>query len=69
MILASLFMFMVAGGPLIGYAVLYLLPMLLVCTAAFYAVAALCRESLARGRDQELARELPYGFAGQEIRA
>jgi len=69
MILASLFMFMVAGGPLIGYAVLYLLPMLLVCAAAFYAVAALCRESLARGRDLELAGELPYGFAGQEIRA
>ena len=69
MVLAALFMFVVVGGSLLGLALLYLAPMLVVCLLTYFALKALYIEARVKGRDLPDTGELPYGFAGHDIRA
>lgn len=64
-----LLVFMVAAGYLLGLKLLYLTPLLAVCTLAFYALKALYREARDKGRELPDTGELPYGFAGHDLRA
>ncbi len=53
----------------LGPAVLYLLPLVVLCGVLFYVLRALYREARAKARELPDTGELPYGFAGHELRA
>ena len=65
MILAMLSCVAVVLGP----AVLYLLPLFAVCGVLFFVLQALFREARVKARELPDTGELPYGFAGHELRA
>ena len=60
---------MAAGAYMLGRKVLYLIPLLAVCALAFHALKALYREARDKGRELPDTGELPYGFAGHDLRA
>ena len=64
-----LLVFMVAALTCSGASVLYLIPLLAVCALAFHALKALYREARDKGRELPDTGELPYGFAGHDLRA
>jgi len=60
---------MAAGAYILWRKVLYLIPLLAVCALAFHALKALYREARDKGRELPDTGELPYGFAGHDLRA
>ena len=66
MIGASLFLFVVLLGP---WVLIVLAPLLTVCLLTYLALRALYVEARTKGRELPDSGELPYGFAGHDIRA
>lgn len=66
MIGASLFLFVVLLGP---WVLIALAPLLAVCLLTFHALKALYAEARIKARELPDSGELPYGFAGHDIRA
>ena len=66
MIGASLFLFVVLLGP---WVLIALAPLFAVCLLTFHALKALYAEARTKARELPDSGEIPYGFAGHDIRA
>ena len=69
MVLAMLSCVAVVFVPLLGWSSFLLVPVFAVCVLTYIVLLKLFREARTKARDLPDSGELPYGFAGHEIRA
>ena len=69
MVLAMLSCVAVVFVPLLGSAIVFLVPVFALGTLTYFVLLRLSREARTKARELPDTGELPYGFAGHEIRA
>ena len=69
MVLAMMSCVAVVFVPLLGSAIVFLVPVFALGTLTYFVLLRLSREARTKARDLPDTGELPYGFAGHEVRA